>query len=117
MADDLERLLAGDRRPHHLLDVLGFPYFERVHALAGSQIRGRNQMCASNNAAMPVPVMRASRPPFRFDDSIAIEMFTTWILRSWPNRNLRTIDTRPRWLEATRTDGDNHGAFECRAAR
>ena len=33
MADDLQRLLAGDRRPHHLLDVLGVTYLESVHGV------------------------------------------------------------------------------------
>ena len=32
MADNLERLLAGDRRPHHLLDIFGVTYLESVHA-------------------------------------------------------------------------------------
>ena len=31
MADDLQRLLAGDRRAHHLFDVLGVTYFQGVH--------------------------------------------------------------------------------------
>ncbi len=31
MADDLERLFAGDRRAHRLLDVLGVSYFQGVH--------------------------------------------------------------------------------------
>ena len=31
MADDLQRLLAGDRRAHHLFDVLGVTYLESVH--------------------------------------------------------------------------------------
>ena len=32
MADDLQRLLAGDRRAHHLLDILGVTYFESIHS-------------------------------------------------------------------------------------
>jgi hypothetical protein len=32
MADDLERLLAGDRRPHHLLDVFSISYLPDIHA-------------------------------------------------------------------------------------
>jgi hypothetical protein len=32
MADDLERLLGGDRRPHHLLDVSGISYLPDIHA-------------------------------------------------------------------------------------
>jgi hypothetical protein len=31
MADDLERLVIGDRRPHHLLDIPGVTYPQRVH--------------------------------------------------------------------------------------
>jgi hypothetical protein len=31
MPDDLERLLIGDRRAHHLLDIGCIPYFEGVH--------------------------------------------------------------------------------------
>ena len=34
MADDLQRLLAGDSRAHHLLDIPGIAYFESVHAFA-----------------------------------------------------------------------------------
>jgi hypothetical protein len=32
MADDLERLLGRDRRPHRHLDVLGVTYFQDIHA-------------------------------------------------------------------------------------
>src|SRR5437660_9002849 len=32
MADDFQRLLAGDRRAHRLLDILGIAYFQSVHA-------------------------------------------------------------------------------------
>jgi hypothetical protein len=32
MTDDLQRLLARDRRPHHLLDVPGVAYFQDIHA-------------------------------------------------------------------------------------
>jgi hypothetical protein len=32
MADDLQRLLAGDRRAHRLLDIPGVTYFQSVHA-------------------------------------------------------------------------------------
>jgi hypothetical protein len=32
MADDLERLLTGDRRPHHLLDVFSISYLPDIHA-------------------------------------------------------------------------------------
>ena len=35
MADDLQRLLAGDRRAHHLFDVFGVSYLERIHACSG----------------------------------------------------------------------------------
>src|SRR3979411_3061909 len=38
MTDDLQRLLAGDCRAHHLLDVLCVTYFQRVH-LACSKSR------------------------------------------------------------------------------
>jgi hypothetical protein len=31
MADDLQRLVAGDRRAHHLFDVLGVTYLESIH--------------------------------------------------------------------------------------
>ncbi len=33
MADDFQRLVAGNRRAHHLLDILGIAYFESVHPL------------------------------------------------------------------------------------
>jgi hypothetical protein len=33
MADDFQRLVAGNRRAHHLLDIPGIAYFESVHAL------------------------------------------------------------------------------------
>jgi len=32
MADDLERLLASDRRPHHLLDIFGVTNLQDIHA-------------------------------------------------------------------------------------
>ncbi|WP_454634711.1 hypothetical protein [Bradyrhizobium cenepequi] len=32
MADDLERLLTGNRRPHHLLDVFSISYLPDIHA-------------------------------------------------------------------------------------
>src|SRR2546430_2105246 len=32
MADDFQRLLAGYRRAHRLLDILGIAYFQSVHA-------------------------------------------------------------------------------------
>src|SRR5260370_36546725 len=32
MADDFQRLLAGYRRPHRLLDIPGIAYFQSVHA-------------------------------------------------------------------------------------
>jgi hypothetical protein len=35
MADDLKRLLAGNRSAHHLLDVFGVSYLERIHAFSG----------------------------------------------------------------------------------
>jgi hypothetical protein len=35
MADDLQRLLAGNRRAHHLLDVPGITYFESIHGCSG----------------------------------------------------------------------------------
>ena len=31
MADDFQRLLAGDRRAHHLLDIPGVSYFQGIH--------------------------------------------------------------------------------------
>ena len=34
VADDLERLLGGNRRPHRLLDIAGVSYFQDVQTLA-----------------------------------------------------------------------------------
>src|SRR3977135_3160979 len=36
MADDFQRLLAGKRRAHHLLDILGVTYFQGVHDIESS---------------------------------------------------------------------------------
>ena len=42
MADDLERLLVGNRRAHHRFDVFGVSYFERIHASEGSKFRSES---------------------------------------------------------------------------
>jgi hypothetical protein len=41
MADDFQRLLAGDRRAHRLFDILGVTHFQGIHAdrLAFTPIR------------------------------------------------------------------------------
>jgi hypothetical protein len=35
MADDFERLLAGECCAHHLLDIPGVTYFESIHGSSG----------------------------------------------------------------------------------
>jgi hypothetical protein len=35
MTDDLERLLIGNRRAHHLFNVFGVSDLERIHACHG----------------------------------------------------------------------------------
>jgi hypothetical protein len=33
VTDDFKRLVAGDRRAHHLLDILGIAYFQGIHTI------------------------------------------------------------------------------------
>ena len=58
MADDLERLLAGDRRAHHLLDILGVTYFQGIH---GSRSKSR-KVREGELAAMDVHAAQFSAP-------------------------------------------------------
>ena len=56
MADDLERLLGGDRRPHRLLDIAGVSYLQDVQTLRPSRASGRpyRGQSASNHPSIGV---------------------------------------------------------------
>src|SRR3954454_18906571 len=55
MADDLDRLLIGNRRAHHLFDVFGVSDLERVHGEGGSEIRGGNQFARASDTESSSP--------------------------------------------------------------
>ena len=59
MADDLQRLVVGDRRAHHLFDVLGVSYLESIHAFKPEHCRHRPP-CAQLRTGADDPVIPVS---------------------------------------------------------
>ena len=57
MADDFQRLLAGDRRAHRVLDILGVAYFEGVHETI--------YLLSSSSAKADDPVVANAKDKFR----------------------------------------------------
>src|SRR5882724_6974923 len=48
MTDDLQRLLAGDGRAYHLLDVIGVPNLQSIHA---NRLASFHSVCSKDVAA------------------------------------------------------------------
>jgi hypothetical protein len=59
VADDLERLVAGDRRPHRGLDIGGVTYLQDVHVNPAPRTSLSDDAAASPSSELPSSRMRA----------------------------------------------------------
>jgi hypothetical protein len=103
MADDLERLLGGDRRAHYLLDVCSISYLPDIHVYRlafppepllfvatssiGIDAGHKGTVAQDGGFAIARPRVRSKRDPggsIRFNTSIHIEIISS-ILRPISN--------------------------------